>query len=445
MIISRRGPILFASEAHAGPITPLLAIAGELGSRGGAGLWFASTDDREADVERLPGVGFASLGEPRPDLSPANWDDATYNRVNSASRLGSFAAFLRQFFDPAHVLGMYQRALALIDEIEPSLMVIDSNCVGAMDAAMTRGVPYVMNSAPHVSHLYPERLPRHFPAVHSGLPLPMTPGQRLVNSTFKVLRLGVLLNPATIGDSVRYVRRRRALGLRNPSGLSSRFADSAAAVIGNTLFGIEYPFPVPDNVRMLGPMVPSGGAGLASHPGLAGWLAERSPVVYVGFGTTMRLSPAGLAKVLGTMAAFRGRYRFLWSLNAAQQSLLPEAPPDNVRLATWVPQTEVLAHPNVMAFWTHGGYGANHGLHFGKPLLVTPDSWETRDFGVRFANSGAALLVDNIRRVPPAELTARLDRLLTEDGFRSRAEYWQRRFEAAGGVTAAADLVLEHA
>jgi polyene glycosyltransferase len=230
--------------------------------------------------------------------------------------------------------------------------------------------------------------------------------------------------------------------LKNPSGLSSRFADGAAAVVANTLFGIEYPFPVPDNVRMLGPMVPAAGDALAGDPALAGWLAEQPPVVYVGFGTTMRLSRSDLAKVVAVMTASRGRRRFLWSLSQAQQALLPATLPDNLRLASWVPQVGVLAHPNVRAFWTHGGYGANHGLHFGKPLLITPDSWETRDFAVRFADSGAARMVHNIRRATAAELAARLDEVLTEEAFRQRAEHWRRRFAAAGGLSAAADLVL---
>jgi hypothetical protein len=52
------GPILFASTAHAGQINPLLSIAGELSRRGVPGLWFASTDNRRADIEG------AAIGSP---------------------------------------------------------------------------------------------------------------------------------------------------------------------------------------------------------------------------------------------------------------------------------------------------------------------------------------------------------------------------------------------
>src|SRR5258708_4025406 len=59
------GPILFASTAHAGQINPLLSIAGELSRRGVPDLWFASTDNRRAEVERtafgIP-IHFVSCG-----------------------------------------------------------------------------------------------------------------------------------------------------------------------------------------------------------------------------------------------------------------------------------------------------------------------------------------------------------------------------------------------
>src|SRR5258708_20391605 len=62
------GPILFASTAHAGQINPLLSIAGELSRRGVPDLWFASTDNRRAEVER------AAFGSPIHFVSCGNTD-----------------------------------------------------------------------------------------------------------------------------------------------------------------------------------------------------------------------------------------------------------------------------------------------------------------------------------------------------------------------------------
>lgn len=78
--------------------------------------------------------------------------------------------------------------------------------------------------------------------------------------------------------------------------------------------------------------------------------------------------------------------------------------PKNVHVTTWLPQQDLLCeflcsyisnlinitrriclgHPNVKAFWTHGGnLGAIESVHCGKPLIVTPFN------GDQFMNAAA--------------------------------------------------------
>src|SRR5258707_13017534 len=77
------GPILFASTAHAGQINPLLSIAGELSRRGVPDLWFASTDNRRAEVER------AAFGSPL-HFVPGGINDRTKDLVEDPAVYESF-------------------------------------------------------------------------------------------------------------------------------------------------------------------------------------------------------------------------------------------------------------------------------------------------------------------------------------------------------------------
>ena len=59
-----------------------------------------------------------------------------------------------------------------------------------------------------------------------------------------------------------------------------------------------------------------------------------------------------------------------------------EGKPANVRLMKWCPQQEILAHPNVKLFVTHGGLlSTEESLYQGKPMVYIPG------FADQFANA----------------------------------------------------------
>ncbi|XP_031623771.1 UDP-glucuronosyltransferase 2C1-like [Contarinia nasturtii] len=55
--------------------------------------------------------------------------------------------------------------------------------------------------------------------------------------------------------------------------------------------------------------------------------------------------------------------------NASMQDMVSK----NVYVTPWLPQQDILCHPNVRVFWSHGGnLGTIETVHCGKPAIVTP-------------------------------------------------------------------------
>jgi polyene glycosyltransferase len=442
------GPILFASIAHAGQINPLLAIVAELSRRGVCPLWFASTEDRRAHVEATVAsspVTFAPFGLADPTKTFIENPRLYAAGTRGPRTTGAFLAAVRWMLDPQRTALEYRRLLAHIDQIQPSLMVIDVGTVSALDAAMTRRIPFILSVPCTPSALFIGQLGWDYPCPGSGLPRRMNLGQKLANLGF-TFRLGTAL--MTRSPLVSFALRRKALGIANPLGSGRRYGNAAAAVFCYSVFGLEYPFPAPGHLHLLGAMVsPSWSVASGNKEGLSPWLDRHPSVIYVGLGTLVRLSRAQVAALVSAFGRLGPSHQVLWKLPSPQQALLPARTvlPSNVRIEPWVAsQLEVLAHPHVRAFVTHGGgNGFHEGIYFGKPLLVLPFWLDCYDFAVRAVDSGVGLTLDRPPAFTAEEVVAKLRRLLAEDTFQGRAQYWGTQLRKAGGVSRAADLIVE--
>src|SRR6266498_216584 len=380
--------ILFASESSWGHINPLISIAGELTARGIGDIWFASTDERKAEIEAISGgesVRFASLGPSKPEQESANGPDEPMWAMTTGSPLRDLAA------------------------------VIDA-----------------------------ERLPWSYPTPFSGLPRDMSPSQRIRNILFRLGVLAVTLRPKHLLANTEFARTRKAEGHANPLVRHSRYADGAVAVLAHSVFGIEYPFPhIPGNLKMLGAIIPRDTGTEVTGDDLARWLDSHESVVYAAFDTGVPLAPRQIQAILDVADRLGPQHHVLWKLPWSRQHLLPGDLPPNLRVESWVPsQLAVLAHPHVRVFFNDGGGNAIHeGLHFGTPQLVMPFGVEEPDNAARVVDCGAGLAVPHARDPDAGVIAAKLTRLLDEPGFRSSAEDWSRQLRQAGGVAAAADEI----
>ncbi|MFC8000074.1 glycosyltransferase [Streptomyces rochei] len=446
-------PILFVSLPESGLLNPLLVLAGELARRGVPDLWFATDEHRRGDVEGLAAasaVSFASLGGVVSELSAVTWDDAVYREVTQSSRFKAHRAVVRQSYKPALQARKYRELERVVDEVRPALMVVDCVAGFAVDLAVARGIPYVLNVPFVASNVLTSHnpfgtsyTPKNFPVPNSGLPLAMSARQRLANALFKWRTLGMFLHP----EMGRVLREdaaiRKELGIAPPNAMTR--VDGAAAVLCASIAELDYPFDVPEKVRLVGAVLPP----LPEAPddrAVAGWLDEQTSVVYMGFGTITRLTREEVGALVEVARRMSGTHQFLWKLPREQQHLLPPAAslPPNLRVENWVPsQLDVLAHPKVSVFFSHGGGNAYHeGVYFGKPQVVRPLWVDCFDQAVRGHDFGISLTLDRPHTVDPDDVVDKLTRVTSDPSFRERAERLGELQKAAGGRRAAADTVL---
>ena len=90
-------------------------------------------------------------------------------------------------------------------------------------------------------------------------------------------------------------------------------------------------------------------------------------VIYVSFGTVIKAAYMSEEKRKNFLNVFGGlKQKVLWKWETEEM----EGKPDNVLLSKWLPQQEVLAHPNVKLFVTHGGQSSfQETLCHGKPVV----------------------------------------------------------------------------
>ncbi|XP_052859848.1 UDP-glycosyltransferase UGT5-like [Anopheles cruzii] len=93
-------------------------------------------------------------------------------------------------------------------------------------------------------------------------------------------------------------------------------------------------------------------------------------VIYFSLGTNLRsadLPPEKLAVILSVFG--RMKQRVVWKFEDERIKNLPP----NVLVRSWLPQSDILGHPNVKVFITHGGLlGTQEGVHRAVPMVGIP-------------------------------------------------------------------------
>ncbi|KAL0042452.1 hypothetical protein WJX79_000015 [Trebouxia sp. C0005] len=121
---------------------------------------------------------------------------------------------------------------------------------------------------------------------------------------------------------------------------------------------------------------------------------------------------------------------------------------DNILLSDWVPQNDLLGHPNIKAFFTQGGTNSyNEAAYHGVPIVGMPIFAEQPDTVSQAVHQGFGLAVSVHKlRTLAADLEHALKRVLVEPSFAAEAARISRLMHSQRRLPAeiAADA-LEHA
>ncbi|XP_037024343.1 UDP-glycosyltransferase UGT5-like [Bradysia coprophila] len=108
---------------------------------------------------------------------------------------------------------------------------------------------------------------------------------------------------------------------------------------------------------------------------------DNSPqgVILISWGSHLNASSMPASKLASIQSALkRLNYQVIWKW---ELDVMPRKP-NNVLISRWLPQRDLLCHPNVRLFWSHGGnLGTTESVWCGVPALITPF------YGDQFVNS----------------------------------------------------------
>ncbi|XP_031639846.1 UDP-glucuronosyltransferase 1-10-like [Contarinia nasturtii] len=142
-------------------------------------------------------------------------------------------------------------------------------------------------------------------------------------------------------------------------------------------------------------------------------------VIYFSLGTVVQSSKLPKAKIQAFLDSFRHlKQRVLWKFE--DETL--ENVPSNVMIKKWMPQNDILAHPNVILFISHGGlFGTSESLYHGVPLLLIPFFGDQHRNAHRIQTAGYGKFI-LFAEVSKDLVSKKIDELISDKTFLNRAK-----------------------
>ena len=96
-------------------------------------------------------------------------------------------------------------------------------------------------------------------------------------------------------------------------------------------------------------------------------------MIYVSFGSVLKASQmSDELRIIFTTVFAKLPQRILWKWETDEM----EGKPENVMLSKWLPQQDILAHPNLKIFISHMGQSSSQeALCHGKPVVMIKQLW----------------------------------------------------------------------
>ncbi|KAK7868261.1 hypothetical protein R5R35_000659 [Gryllus longicercus] len=265
--------------------------------------------------------------------------------------------------------------------------------------------------------------PAYVPVANLPFTSHMTLWERTLNSLGK---LYAVLGEKLFGRRSTDQMLREHLGADMPS-LSELIERNTSLVMVNSHFSLNGARPaVPGYLEVGGMHVNPKRGKLPEDTGAFLDGAGPEGAVFVSFGSLLLMEdlPApqlqALLQVLGALPQ-----RVVWRINGTR---VPGGLPRNVLGKPWMPQQEVLSHPKIRAFISHGGLASTQeALHWAVPAVVVPFFTDQRQNGRLWEERGAARVL-HFYDITPDSLRDALHAVLNDPSYRENARRLSEQF-----------------
>ncbi|XP_058054052.1 UDP-glycosyltransferase UGT5-like [Anopheles bellator] len=192
----------------------------------------------------------------------------------------------------------------------------------------------------------------------------------------------------------------------------------------NQHFSLSYPHPyAPNHIEI-------GGIQIEEPKALPRELEEyieSAPhgVIYFSMGSMLKGRNFPQAKRDAFVDAFRQlQENVIWKY---ENESLPNRP-SNVLIRSWMPQNDILAHPKVKLFITHGGLlGSTEALHHGKPMVGVPIYGDQELNLARAERAGYGVKLD-YETLSVDTILAAVRKVLSEPSYSTAAKTISQRY-----------------
>lgn len=133
------------------------------------------------------------------------------------------------------------------------------------------------------------------------------------------------------------------------------------------------------------------------------------------------MPPDRLAVILNAFSKLK--LNVLWKYENGSIRNLP-----NVMISKWLPQNDILAHPNVKLFITHGGiFGTQEGIYWAKPMLCLPLYGDQHRNTIKSVRAGYARSLD-FSKMTADDLQQNIEMLITDPQYKRKAMEISEKF-----------------
>lgn len=180
---------------------------------------------------------------------------------------------------------------------------------------------------------------------------------------------------------------------------------------------LEFPRPTLPNVVYVGGILTKPASPLPQD--LQSWVAAdpENGFVLVSFGAGVKYLSEDIAnKLAGALA--RLPQRVLWRFSGSKPNLLG----NNTKLLEWLPQNDLLGHPNIKAFLSHGGLNSIfEAMYHGVPVVGIPLFGDHYDTMTRVQAKGMGILLQ-WKQMTEDNLYGALTKVISDSSYRQRAQ-----------------------